>query len=204
MHLLHLYSHRVKYCSHTNFSHSEWHSLNIQLLCRSSLWVWSSYASSDKAVLCYQLLQYNIVELSNEYCFHVNTTQQLIRYHDKRWYQNGKYIMINSNNHLNSTVLIRQNSELQFSIEISNVTADDLGDYVGIIYGSIYDLTSWCRECRYSFFPFIWEIFYSQILTTVSFTSLEIYSKCINHNIIMITDIIKIFTCRATFSCLVI
>ena len=123
-------------------------------------------------------------ELSNEYCFHINTTQQLTQYHDERWLKNGKYIMINSDNHpkYNSTVLIKQNGELLFTIEISNVSADDLGDYLGIIYGNIYDLTLWCREYMYSFFfPSIWRIiYYRQIPTTVSFSLLEIYSKCMH------------------------
>ena len=91
--------------------------------------------------------------------------------------------MINSDNHpkYNSTVLIKQNGELLFTIEISNVSADDLGDYLGIIYGNIYDLTLWCREYMYSFFPSIWRIiYYRQIPTAVSFSLLEIYSKCMH------------------------
>lgn len=105
----------------------------------------------------------------------MNTTRELARYHYEEWYQNGKHI--NSNNpEYNSTVSTKQNGELQFSIEISNVSADDLGDYVGIISADVYDLTSQCGEYRYSFIPHI----YYRLPAAISYSSIEVYSKCMN------------------------
>ena len=120
----------------------------------------------------------NVVELSIEYCFHVNTTQQLAQYHDDRWYRNGMSINNNNPPKYNSTVLIRQNGRLLFTMEISNINADDFGDYTGTIYTDVYDLTLWCTEYRYSFFPIWWRI-RRRYPTAVFYTSLKKYSECI-------------------------
>ncbi len=115
------------------------------------------------------------VELSNQYCFHVNTTQELTRdYYEIRWRQDGKHINIRSNPKYNSTVLTKQNGELIFTIEISNVSADDLGDYIGAVAGSRYT-NRWCNG--YSFLYYSHREF--SLPTAVSYSSLEIYSKCI-------------------------
>lgn len=121
----------------------------------------------------------NAIELSNEYCFHANTTQTLAQYHYEAWYQNGTYISIN-NAKYNSTVIIKQNGELIFTIEISNVSGTDQGNYVGIISGRINDLTRWCNEYRYSFLPYSYRFFYHYDLPiAISYSSIEVYSKCI-------------------------
>lgn len=99
------------------------------------------------------------------------------------------YININNNPpKYNSTVLIRQNGGLLFTIEVTNVSTADLGDYTGIIYGDIYGLTSWCSEYRYSFFPSFWHFIIMEIPTVILFTSLEIYSKWMHEY--LVSDII--------------
>ena len=67
-------------------------------------------------------------------------------------------------------------------MEISNVSADDLGDYTGIISVNIYDLTSWCGEYRYSFIPYIILVRYYRyrLPAAISYSSIEIYSKCMH------------------------
>ena len=117
------------------------------------------------------------IELNNEYCFHVNTTQVFAQYHREQWYQNGENINHNNNLKYNSTVSIKQNGELQFSIKISNVSFDDLGDYIGVISTDIYDLTLWCSEYRYSFIPGFLVQFYSRLPAVLSLYSIELYSK---------------------------
>ena len=107
----------------------------------------------------------------------MNTTQALTQYHNERWCQNGTSISIN-NPKYNSTVFTKQNGELLFTIEISNVSTDDLGDYIGIIEGDFGGLISWCNEYL-SFLPIFWGFFYgSEIPTAVTYSSLEIFSKC--------------------------
>ncbi len=97
----------------------------------------------------------------------------LAQYHYESWYQNGTYININ-NTKYNSAVLAKQSGELMFTIEISNMSANDLGDYVGTISGNVYDLFTWCNDYRYSFLPYIL-IRYYNLPTVISYSSLEIY-----------------------------
>lgn len=122
------------------------------------------------------------MELSETYCFHTNTTQQLLQLHYEDWYQIGTYNHLNTNNpKYNSSVFSKVNGELWFTLEVSNISADDLGDYYGVIGISVYDLTTWCREYRYSFIPFHWRYNYGIIPVAVIHSSLEIYSKCRSH-----------------------
>ncbi len=114
----------------------------------------------------------------------------LAQYHYERWYQNGTYININ-NAKYNSTVLAKQNGELMFTIKISNVSSNDLGDYVGTISGDVYYLTTWCNEYRYSFLPYIFIRHYN-LPTVISYSSIEVYSKRMYNTCIRILIIMMI------------
>ena len=96
-----------------------------------------------------------------------------MEYHSEMWRHEG--INIDTlHPKYSSTVQSWQNlSDLLFSLEISNASADDLGDYIGIIATDMYHLTSWCEEYKYSFLP----NFLFDIPIAISYSSLEVYSK---------------------------
>lgn len=134
-----------------------------------------------------------VIELRNEYCFHVNTTRDLAQYNSVFWYQNGKHINTNYQKY-NSTVLTKQNGELMLTLEISNVSGNDLGDYVGVISGNVYDLTRWCNEYASSFVPdpyyLLWFTGIYKLPFTIFYSSIEMYSKCIQYFRMHITSIL--------------
>ena len=97
-----------------------------------------------------------------------------MQYHSERWLHEGTSIYTQLNPKYSSTVRAGQSlGELLFSMEISNATTDDLGEYIGIITTNMYYLTSWCREYDYSFLPY----FLFDIPIAISYFSLEAYSK---------------------------
>ena len=114
--------------------------------------------------------------LSDEYRLHENVTQELMQYHSEKWLHEGTSIYTQLHPKYSSTLHGGQNlGDLLFSIEISNVTTDDLGEHIGIITTDMYHLTSWCRDYDYSFLPY----FLFDIPIAISDFSLETYSKCI-------------------------
>ena len=116
---------------------------------------------------------------SSEHCFDENTTQELLSYHEKQWFHNGRSISVTNNFKYNSSLHFQPNSPVKSTFVVTDVRLSDSGDYVGIISTDTYNMLSWCTEYL-SFIPHYWRYYffpYSGFPVVVVYYSVQLYGK---------------------------
>ena len=116
------------------------------------------------------------VVLKNEYCLHMNVTRWLSQYHAEVWFHNGAMLQLSTNDKYNSSFLVKQNGEVTLMLKVNNLSAVDLGEYIGVISVNVYDVLSSCNN-YHDFLPFVWQLFYRNFPIATAYHSIDIYSK---------------------------
>ena len=122
--------------------------------------------------------------LKNEYCFHINITRPLSRYHRESWFHNGTMLQLNTNvMKYNSSFHAKQNGEVMFMLKVFNLSAVDLGEYMGVIRASFYDVLSSCYDYS-NLFPFHWWLLDFTLPIATYYYSVNIYIKFLLKNLL--------------------